>query len=352
MNSFGINYPFWREIPVQPYCRVNKMVTAKKWVLVKQFVGKPKESDFSLEEETIPDEVNDGGVLCEALYLSVDPYIRFLSNVMMKPGDTLVGEQIARVIASKNPKYAVGEVIRLSSGWRSHTLVTDVTQIDTMPELGDLPLSFALGAAGVTGLTALFGLEDKLKPMEGETVLVNSAAGAVGSVVGQLAKMKGCTVIGFAGTDDKVRWLTELGFDHAFNYKKVDIDEALSMAAPSGVNCYFDNVGGCLSTQMLQHMHRNARVLIAGSIATYNDIGKSTGPYLFEDILKKCMSVTGFSIYDTYPKWRDGEAQLASWIQQGKLQHRETVTEGFEFMPQAFMGLFEGICTGKALVKA
>ncbi|XP_033746125.1 prostaglandin reductase 1-like [Pecten maximus] len=328
------------------------MVTAKRWVLVKQFVGKPKESDFCLEEETLPDEVNDGEVLCEAIYLSVDPYVRFLSSVMMKPGDTLVGEQIARVINSKNPKYEVGDVIRLSSGWRTHTLVTDMSQIDVMPVLGDLPVSLPLGAAGVTGLTALFGLNDKLKPVEGETVLVNSAAGAVGSVVGQIAKMKGCTVIGFAGTDDKVQWLTELGFDHAFNYKKVDVDEALSMAAPNGVHCYFDNVGGYLSTQTLPHIHRNGRVLIVGSISTYNDIGKSTGPYPFEDILKKCMTVNGFSIYDMYPKWRDGEAQLVDWIQQGKLQHRETITEGFDLMPNAFMGLFEGTCTGKALVKA
>ncbi|XP_060064638.1 prostaglandin reductase 1-like [Ylistrum balloti] len=328
------------------------MVIAKKWVLVREFVGKPKNGDFSLEEEILPDEVNDGEVLCEALYLSVDPYVRFLCNVMMKPGDTVVGEQIARVTTSKNLKYSVGDVIRLSSGWRSHTLVTDVSQIEAMPDLGDLPLSVVLGAAGVTGLTAFFGLEDKLQPLEGETLLVNSAAGAVGSVAGQIAKMKGCTVIGFAGTDDKVEWLKELGFDHAFNYKKVDVDDAVSMAAPNGVHCYFDNVGGYLSTQILPHMHRGGRVLIVGSIATYNDIGKSTGPYPFEDILKKCVNVNGFSIYDMYQKWRYGEVHLVKLLQQGKLRHRETITEGFELMPSAFIGLFEGTCTGKALVKA
>ncbi|OWF37552.1 prostaglandin reductase 1-like [Mizuhopecten yessoensis] len=326
------------------------MSKCKIWTLKAGFQGQAKRSDFQLVEGDLPTHLNDGELVCEALYLSVDPYMRLFSD-WSKVGEPIVGEQVARVTASKNAKYPVGTTIRLSSGWRSHTHVRDVSTIDVMPELGDLPLSLTLGVMGMPGMTAYFTLVDVLKLRKGETLLVSGAAGAVGSLAGQIGKIIGCTVIGVAGSDAKVQWLKELGFDHAFNYKTEDIGKSIEKVAPEGVHCYCDMVGGEISFQAIKRMRNHGRMVVLGSISTYNTTNP-TGPYLFTDILTKSLTITGFIIFNIREKWHIGEKQMAEWIKQGKLKYRETITDGFEHMPEAFLGLFEGKNTGKAVVKA
>ncbi|XP_069134879.1 prostaglandin reductase 1-like [Argopecten irradians] len=327
------------------------MSKCKFWALKSGFNGQAKLSDFKLVEEKLPTSLKDGELVCQAIYLSVDPYMRLFTH-LSKAGEPVAGEQIAKVINSKNAKYPVGTIIRLSCGWRSHTHVKDASTIDLMPELGDLPLSLTLGIMGMPGMTAYFTLLDVLKIQKGETLVVSGAAGAVGSLVGQIGKILGCTVIGFAGTDAKIKWLKELGFDHAFNYRTEDIGKSIEKVAPDGVHCYCDMVGGEISFKVMQHLREYGRMVVLGTISTYNKSGDVTGPYLFEDILKKSLTITGFIIFNIREKWHIGEKQMAEWIRQGKLKYKETITEGFEHMPEAFLGLFEGKNTGKAVVKA
>lgn len=329
------------------------MVLCKKWTLAKPFIGKVTPDNFKLVEEDISEKLNDGELLCEAVYLTVDPYMRVGAETGNAVGNTLFGEQLAKVIVSKNAKYPVGSIVRMRAGWRTHTLVKDAEkEIQRSAEMGDLPLSLMLGAMGMPGMTAYFGFLELCQPKAGETVVVSGAAGAVGSLVGQIAKIKGCKVIGFAGTDEKCRWLKELGFDFAYNYKKIDVDTALKEAAPdNGVDCYFDNVGGMFTVKVLGHMKLFGRVSICGSISNYNDTSVPTGPLPFFNILKSQLTVQGFIVLRWYSRWEEGEKAMRQWIKEGKIKYKEHVTEGFEKMPDAFMGLFEGRNTGKAIVK-
>lgn len=325
------------------------MVKAKVWKIKAMFHGEPKEDDLELVEEDLPD-LKEGEMLIKALYLSVDPYMRPFVSDRAKVGDTMIGEQIARVIESKNSQHPVGTIVRTHAGWRTHTVTSKLTR--HMPELGDLPLSTALGVVGMPGMAGYFGFLELCKPTEGETVLVNTASGAVGSVVGQIAKIKKCKVIGFAGTEEKCQWLRELGFDYAYNYKTVKLDEALKEAAPEGIDCYFDNVGGEFTTTVLEHMKTFGRISVCGTISGYNATEHPIGISPFPTILFKQLSVQGFIIsgkwLDRYP---EGEKQMAQWIKEGKIKYRETVTEGIENMYTAFQGLFKGTNIGKAIIK-
>ncbi|KAK2708755.1 hypothetical protein QYM36_014381, partial [Artemia franciscana] len=252
----------------------------KQFIFVRHFVGEPKLEDFELVEEELP-PLKDKEILCEALYLSVDPYMRPYSRDR-QPGTTMIGSQVAKVIESKHSDYPVGELLVGYFGWRLHTIKNPDVQatgmfdaIFKLPNLGGLSPSVGLGAVGMPGNTAYFGFLEICQPKPGETVVVNGAAGAVGSLVGQIAKIKGCKVIGYAGSDDKIKWLQELGFDHAFNYKKVNIRKSLKEAAPNGVDCYFDNVGGLFSSEVLNHMNTFGRVSVCGAISVYNDDPKN-----------------------------------------------------------------------------
>lgn len=214
----------------------------------------------------------------QAEYLSVDPYMRPYM-IRYKPGVTMIGGQVAKIVDSKNPKYSVGEFMMGNYGWRSHTVLNpDVKDPAVMsykmPPVGNLPISLGIGYLGMPGNTAYFGLLEICQPKAGETVVVTGAAGAVGSLVGQIAKLKGCHVIGFAGSDDKCQWLEkELQFDKAINYKNGDMKKALKEAAPKGVDCYFDNVGGELSSIIINQMNTFGRVAVCGSISSYNTMG-------------------------------------------------------------------------------
>ncbi|XP_043216218.1 prostaglandin reductase 1-like isoform X1 [Amphibalanus amphitrite] len=332
---------------------------AEKFTLLRHFDGMPQPSDFQLESEDLP-ELKEGEFLCEAEFLSVDPYMRPYSR-NLKPPVTMIGSQVARVLESKSDKFPVGCRVVGKLGWRSRTVASEDTPssvfgLRKLPDLGDLPTSYALGSCGMPGNTAYFGFLEICKPKEGETVVVTGAAGAVGSLVGQIAKIKGCRVVGFAGTDDKCAWIRQLGFDVAINYKTcADIDAALKEAAPDGVDCYFDNVGGMLSYQIRKQMNVYGRISVCGCISSYNEkTGEEVKLEVPEKlILFKQLKVEGFLVYrwDADDEWNKGIEQMASWIREGKIAVQETVTEGFQNMPQAFIGMLNGANTGKAIVK-
>ncbi|XP_069048552.1 prostaglandin reductase 1 [Lepisosteus oculatus] len=329
------------------------MVRAKTWTLRKHFEGFPQDSDFELKEQELP-EPKDGEVLLEAVFLSVDPYMRPYSKVRMKEGDVMIGSQVAKVLESKDPRFPVGSYVVSNCGWRTHSICTG-EQLEALlsnwPE--NIPKSLALGTVGMPGLTALYGLTEVCEMKPGDVVLVNAAAGAVGSVVGQIAKIKGCKAVGCAGSDSKVAYLKEMGFDEAFNYKTVSsLEEALKKASPEGYDCFFENVGGQFSTVALEQMKPFGRIAVCGCISVYNDVTPQTGPYVHPQLLFKQLRMEGFLVYRWKHKNEESLKQLMTWVKEGKLKYREHITAGFANMPRAFMGMLKGENTGKAIVKA
>ncbi|XP_048519089.1 prostaglandin reductase 1-like [Dendroctonus ponderosae] len=270
----------------------------------------------------------------------------------------MYGTQVAKIVESRSLKFPVGQYVLGPFGWRTHTVVPEngptYVGMETylLPDFQGLPISLALGVLGMPGNTALFGLLELCQPKAGETVVVSGAAGAVGSHAGQIAKIKGCIVIGIAGSDEKGKWLTEeLGFDYFINYKTQNVEEELRKAAPQGVDCYYDNVGGEITTTVLNQMNAFGRVALSGSISSYNSIGpfKVTTPNL--TIVLQQLKLEGFIVTRWNHRWMEGIQQNLQWIQQGKLKYRETVTEGFENIFKAFTDMLEGVNVGKAIVK-
>lgn len=266
------------------------------------------------------------------------------------------------MIETENDNYPVGIYIYGLFGWRTHT-VFNPDRADTgflkpyvypLPSFGDLPLSLGLGIFGMPGVTALFGFLDICEPKAGEVVVVSAAAGAVGSLVGQIAKIKGCKVIGIAGSSEKCDWLTrEIGFDYAINYKTEAVADVLGKCAPNGVDCYFDNVGGKLSSVVIDQMRDFGRISVCGSISAYNlPIMEWPLVRILQPIFAfKQLTMTGFIVSRFASKWHDGIAQLKRWTDQGKLKYHETITNGFENMPEAFIDMLQGQNFGKAIVK-
>ncbi|XP_066112625.1 prostaglandin reductase 1 [Saccopteryx bilineata] len=328
------------------------MVHAKNWTLKKHFEGQPKSGDFEMKTVELP-PLKNGEVLLEALFLTVDPYMR-LAAKRLKEGDTMMGQQVARVVESKNSAFPTGTIVLASSGWTTHS-ISDGKNLENLPVEwpNTLPLSLALGTVGMPGLTAYFGLLDICSAKSGETVLVNAAAGAVGSVVGQIAKLKGCKVVGAAGSDEKVAYLKKLGFDVAFNYKTVkSLEETLKKACPDGYNCYFDNVGGEFSNVVIPQMKKFGRIAICGAISTYNSTRPLPPGPPPEVIIYHQLRMEGFIV----ARWQGEVKQkalkdLLKWVSEGKIQYQEYVTEGFENMPAAFMGMLKGDNLGKTIVK-
>ncbi|NXN91638.1 PTGR1 reductase, partial [Rhinopomastus cyanomelas] len=250
------------------------MVTAREWVLKKHFEGFPKTDDFNMKTIELP-SLKDGGKtslkLLTVIYLCLcyRPY----SQRDMKEGDIMIDTQVARIVESKNPGFTVGAFVVGGSGWRTH-FISDGNDLQFLPSSWpeSLPKSLAIGTLCMPGLTAYFGLLEVCKMKPGETVLVNAAAGAVGSVVGQLAKIGDCKVVGCAGSDDKVAYLKKIGFDEAFNYKTVtSLDEALHKASPGGYDCFFDSVGGEFASIAVNHMKKYGRIAVCGAISQHND---------------------------------------------------------------------------------
>lgn len=328
-------------------------VVSRNWMYVKKFEGEPTSENFRLVEEELP-ALQDGEFLAQAEYLSVDPYMRpYMSRFPV--GSLMIGGQIAKVVESKNVKYPIGTKIFGQFGWRTHTLynpnkVENEQQPYVLPDLGSLPSSLGLGVLGMPGNTAYFGFLAICTPKEGETVVVSGAAGAVGSIVGQIAKLKGCRVIGIAGSDDKCQWLKKLGFDCAINYKTSNVLEELKKAAPNGIDCYFDNVGGTITESVMRLMNLYGRISVCGTISNYNSAPiKVQDPQT--DFVFKQLKMEGFIVSRWQSRWMEGIRANLDWIKQGKIQYEETVTSGFENMPAAFMDMLKGGNTGKAIVK-
>lgn len=307
------------------------MVKAKRFIYEKRFNGFPKEGDLKVLEEDLP-TIKDGEFLAEAVYLSVDPYMRpYAARASL--GSTCIGQQVAKIIESKNADYPVGKHIISNFGWRSHTVSNGKSEtlvalpMSILPDFQGLPLSLALGVLGMPGNTAYFGFLELCQPKSGETVVVSGAAGAVGSHVGQIAKIKGLKVIGIAGSDDKIKWLKEeLGFDEVINYKTQNVAEVLPKLAPKGVDCYFDNVGGEISTIVLNNMNLYGRVSVCGSISAYNEINPKAST-VQPAIVGKQLKIEGFVVRRWIDRWQEGIEQNLKWIQEGKLKYKETVTK-------------------------
>ncbi len=316
--------------------------------------GLPRASDFELAETPVP-EPGEGEALIRNVFISVDPYMRGRMNdtrSYVPPfalGEPLSGGAVGQVVESRLPGFAPGDWVLSMLGWREWAVASGgLRKLDP----SDAPVSSALGVLGTTGFTAYVGLLDIGQPKEGETVFVSGAAGAVGSIVGQIAKLKGCRVVGSAGSDEKVAWLRdELGFDAAFNYKRTDVRAALKEAAPEGIHVYFDNVGGDHLEAALAALHPFGRVAACGMISRYNDGTPVPGPSNMTLVVGKRLRIQGFIVSDHRDRFAEIAGEIGGWLREGKVRDRETVIEGIENAPAAFMGLFAGDNIGKMLVK-
>ncbi|MBK5209893.1 MAG: NADP-dependent oxidoreductase [Flavobacteriaceae bacterium] len=328
----------------------------KTILLEKRPVGKPQLTDFKFVSEKV-EEITAGEILLKTVYVSVDPYLRGRMNdaksytppfELHKP---ITSGIIAEVVASKNPAFTKGDLVSGMLDWKEFQksdgeglLKVDATKA---------PLSAYLGVLGMTGLTAYLGLTEIGKPKKGETIVVSGAAGAVGSIVGQIGKILGCRVVGIAGTDEKVAMLkSSLGFDEAINYNTTkNMVAAIKEAAPNGVDIYFDNVGGPISDAVLFNINQFARFVICGAISVYNntELPKSVSVQPF--LIKNSALMQGFIVFNYVEKYPEAMNQLSKWLADGKLTYRETIVEGFDNIPQTFIDLFEGKNSGKMLIK-
>lgn len=301
--------------------------------------------------------MQEGQVLLKSLYVSVDPYMRGRMSdadsyvAPYKVGEPISGGIVAEVVESKSGQFPKGTVVLGNLPWQQYI----VQHGNGLGKINSdiAPLSYHLGILGMPGLTAYFGLLRICEPKAGETVVVSGAAGAVGTVVGQIAKLKGCRVVGIAGSDDKTSYLKqELGFDETINYKTAtDMKAAMKEACPDGVDVYFDNVGGEISDAVYLNLNEFSRIAICGQIAYYNSTSVPTGMRVEPILLKRKAMMKGFIVSDYAADFESAAEDLAKWVQEGKLQYLETITEGFDNIPTAFLGLFSGQNTGKQLVK-
>lgn len=323
--------------------------------LINRPEGTPTDQDFAFVEKDIP-SIKENELLLKTLYLSVDPYMRGRMRDVKsyvapyKLNEPMNGGVLAEVLDSKSDRFQKGDIVTGTLNWGEYNIVqaNAVQKVD--PSIA--PITTRLGVLGMTGLTAYFGLLDIGKPQAGETVVVSGAAGAVGSIVGQIAKLKGARAVGIAGSDEKVDYLVnELGFDAAVNYKKDSFEDDLKNAVADGVDVYFDNVGGPVSDAVILELNRNSRVVLCGTISSYNNPAEDLGPRIQWKFITTSSMMKGFTLGDYASELKTGAVEMAKWFQEGKLKYEETVVEGFDQTLEAFRGLFEGSNLGKQLVK-
>lgn len=324
-------------------------------LLVSRPEGMPKPENFKLTTAAVP-EIGTGEVLIRTIYLSVDPYMRGRMRGVktyvdpFELGEVLTGGVIGKVIESNHEDFQPGDIVEGRLNWADHSVSdgANIRKID--PDLA--PISTGIGVVGMPGLTAYFGLLDIGKPKKGETVVVSGAAGAVGSTVGQIAKIKGCHVVGIAGTEEKCAYLKdELAFDHVINYKTDDIRKKLKEYCPDGVDVYFDNVGGHISDEVLWRINYQARIVVCGQISAYNLQSADKGPRIQGQLIQKSALMKGFIVGDYMDQHNEGYEQLGKWVSEGSIKYRENIIEGLENAPDAFIGLFRGDNLGKQLVR-
>ena len=317
-------------------------------------VGMPKRSDWQYVEEPVS-EPADGEILIQVLYISLDPAMRGWMNdarsyiAPVGIGEVMRAAAVGRVIVSRNPNFSVGDHVTGALGVQEYCISggKGVRKVD--PALAPLPVY--LGTLGAPGMTAYFGLLDIGKPVEGQTVVVSGAAGAVGTVVGQIARIKGCRAIGIAGGPDKCRFLTdELGFDAAIDYKNQDVKQGLKQHCPDGIDVYFDNVGGDILDAALGRLARGARIIVCGAISQYNNDKPVKGPSNYLSLLVNRASMTGMVVFDYAARYGEAGREMAGWMAAGRLRSREHITEGLEKFPEALLMLFAGENTGKLVL--
>jgi NADPH-dependent curcumin reductase len=319
-------------------------------------VGAVKRSDFEYAEEHLRDPVA-GELLVKLLYISLDPAMRGWMNdskasyiAPVGIGEVMRALAVGRVVASNNPAFAVGDHVNGMLGVQEYAYSNGQGLNKVDPALAPLPVY--LGTLGMPGLTAYFGLLDVGQPKAGETVVVSGAAGAVGAVVGQIAKIKGCRVVGIAGGADKCRYLVEqLGFDAAIDYKSDDVQQALQQHCPQGVDVYFDNVGGDILDAVLTRLARGARVVICGAISQYNNTTPVKGPANYLSLLVNRATMKGLMVSDYYGRAGEAIRDMAGWLAAGKLKTREDIVDGLHTFPETFQKLFTGENNGKLVLR-
>ncbi|WP_456077541.1 NADP-dependent oxidoreductase [Dongia rigui] len=332
-------------------------------ILASRPSGEPKPENFRLVETAIP-ELNDGQVLLQTLFLSLDPYMRgrmSASKSYAQPveiGGVMEGGAVSRVVLSRRPGFEVGDIVQGRTGWQSHA-VSDGTATSAPLQRVDptiAPISTALGVLGMPGMTAYTGLLNIGQPKAGETLVVAAASGPVGSLVAQIGRLKGCRVVGIAGGADKVRYLREeLGVDVALDHKAPDFAAQLAAACPKGIDIYFENVGGHVWEAVFPLLNDFARVPVCGLIAHYNDEGALPGPdrlpMTMRAVLSRRLTLRGFIVSDFAAQAADFRRDVAAWLHAGKIKYKEDIVHGLEKAPEAFIGLLKGQNFGKLVVK-
>ncbi len=327
------------------------------WRLRRRPEGRLRDADFAFLTEALPAPV-DGQVLVRTVYLSVDPTNRIWASEReqyMPPvgiGDVMRGGTMGVVERSMHADFAEGDVVQGLWGWQSHAAVHG-GMLRKTPDFLHWGMDAHMSVLGVTGMTAYFGLLDIAHPKAGETLVVSAAAGAVGSIVGQIGKIKGCRVVGIAGGEEKCRWLTaELGFDAAIDYRNENVEQALRVACPKGVDVYFENVGGAIGAAVFEQLNLHARVSLCGLISEYNkDKGDMATLRRYEQVLMKRLRIEGFIILDYFPEFERGLRQMSEWLADGRIQYRVQVVDGLAHALEALNMLFDGANVGKLLVR-
>lgn len=323
-------------------------------VLRRRPQGRLSQDDLELIEQPVPTP-GPGQLLVRTLWLSLDPYMRLRAAgheryyPAVPLGEPMIGGAVSRVVASRHPGFVAGDIVEDYTGWQDYALAEGSAARKVDPALG--PLSTALGVLGMPGLTGYLGLVDVGRPEPGDTVVVAAASGAVGAVVGQVAMIAGCRVVGIVGSRAKADYVTgELGFDAGIVYREEDVGHALERTCPDGINLYFENVGGTIAESVYRRLAFRARVVICGAIAEYHDAEARLASPLQHFLFSEAR-VGGFNVFSYAARYDDARARLARWFEEGRLKHREDVVEGLENAPQAYNRLFEGENFGKLLVR-
>jgi NADPH-dependent curcumin reductase CurA len=326
----------------------------RQWTLAARPVGEPTESDFALVEAPAP-EPAEGEVLVRTLWLSLDPYMRGRMSEArsyarpVQLGEVMTGEVVGEVVESRSSRFTPGELVAGRSGWQEYGALPG-HQVRHVDPAVAAPQT-ALHVLGMTGLTAYFGLYDVCRPVPGDAVVVSAASGAVGQVVGQLAKLASCRTVGIAGSPEKVGDLRDYGYDAGIDYKRDDVAAALKEHCPRGVDVYFDNVGGDVSSAVHARLAQGARIGVCGQIAHYNDAAPQGGSRNLSFLIAARARMEGFLVSDYAQRFEPALARLTAWVAEGRLRYREDVVEGLEHAPRAFIGLLRGENRGKLLVK-
>ncbi len=327
-----------------------------QWRIAARPDGRAKESDFAWAEEDVP-ALAGGQIRVRNVYLSLDPTNRFWMEPvdgylpMLPLGVVMRGITLGVVEESRSPGFAAGDIVQGMGGWQE-TYAGDAAGWSKLPRIPGLPLTAFFGVMGHIGFTAYFGLMEIGQPKPGETLVVSAAAGAVGSIAGQMGKIAGCRVVGIAGSDEKCDWITrELGFDEAINYRKEKVAKGLARTCKNGIDIDFENVGGETMDAVLARINLNARIVLCGLISQYNATAPVPGPYNFSNILVRRGRVQGFIVTDFAPRFPEAAAKIVPWLMAGKLKYRIDMVEGLRNAPAALNKLFDGTNEGKLLVK-